>query len=1019
MSKKKSILLLIFLLSRLCGSGSAESVYVATDLNVGMSGPYGMMAGQLLDSNITSRDVGVIYAASMHEVSTALACSSYIFTTDDIVLFSYEDETRVEIYDSVGNPIPVEPNVLDAGEHVYVDTSLGVYIVAGSNKFAVLTGDAMTKKVSGYYAMDANGRGVSREFYTCVPALYEHCEFIIFAYDNGTNVTVQQEIANGVYEDIASFTIDKGEHWANSSISAKYLHITADKPVSALTCYDQSYFVPSADGTWSGTEFYTYVNDIGSWAPPGWPEDLTVIAYNDDTFVSVKNSETQELIWEGTLDGGQAHAESYPKGANKHFTITSNKPVTVSVQPWVVTTTGYYQGAFIPDRGGTGVGTDLIGSSLDGGYLYILAYMDDTRVDLYDSKTESWVASYDINSGDIVNANPGNGLWKIVSNKSVSAYSGWGDLCIAEFAPLAFNKGLSTLEKFGDVKDGDCRWPGDEITYTINYNYPAGPNCYPDFSDVNIMDYLPTEVDFVSAVPEPNEIIDCNKIIWKIGALHPGDEGSITLKVRIKCIESGSTTTNYCEMKSGDEVLNRTYEYISICANYLVVEDFEGYIDGDSIREVWHGTGGADINISTYGDGIIHRGTQAMAITYNNSLSYSETYAEADEIDNVVGTNWRLKDVKVLSVWLHGIGDLRGSYTGTDPYTLEGDGAGIDDTKYDTCYFFYKEIDDLTATVEARVDSIENTNPSAMAGVMMRDKINANSVYYATVVTPDGRVIFMGRSSPGATSSAFANTHGNTPHWVRITRYPTQTPPVKVLAEHANDVGGSPDKWSTIGEELPLYIGPLPTYIGLCVTSNIDGDMCTAELSNVYMAEDTAYYDPDGDDVGDPDTGVDLGSYVYNDPEPMYVGLKDSDSNAIWYYPGSNDANYADPCATRIGTWTEWRIDLNDFVVQGVDVCDVRKIYIGIGDKNNPSSSGSGTVFIDDIRLYLSICPDRPAGDLNCDCAVDCLDLKIMTDEWLSKGCLRTDLYEDGKVDFRDLAILSEKWLENKRWPAW
>jgi len=68
--------------------------------------------------------------------------------------------------------------------------------------------------------------------------------------------------------DIAVFTLNKGQHWDIETLSSQWLHITADKPVSVLTCYDQGYFVPSATGRWNGTEFYTYVSDIQHW--PGF-----------------------------------------------------------------------------------------------------------------------------------------------------------------------------------------------------------------------------------------------------------------------------------------------------------------------------------------------------------------------------------------------------------------------------------------------------------------------------------------------------------------------------------------------------------------------------------------------------------------------------------------------------------------------------------------------------------------------------------------------------------------------------
>jgi hypothetical protein len=78
-----------------------------------------------------------------------------------------------------------------------------------------------------------------------------------------------------------------------------------------------------------------------------------------------------------------------------------------------------------------------------------------------------------------------------------------------------------------------------------------------------------------------------------------------------------------------------------------------------------------------------------------------------------------------------------------------------------------------------------------------------------------------------------------------------------------------------------------------------------------------------------------------NAAERMYVALNDS---AVVYHDN--------PDAAQIATWTEWRIDLQKFAAQGVNLANVNTITIGFGDKNNLQAGGSGMVFFDDIRLY-------------------------------------------------------------------
>jgi hypothetical protein len=73
----------------------------------------------------------------------------------------------------------------------------------------------------------------------------------------------------------------------------------------------------------------------------------------------------------------------------------------------------------------------------------------------------------------------------------------------------------------------------------------------------------------------------------------------------------------------------------------------------------------------------------------------------------------------------------------------------------------------------------------------------------------------------------------------------------------------------------------------------------------------------------------------------MYVVLN---SSAVI----SND----NPDAALINTWIEWRIDLQAFADQGVNLSNVNTITIGFGNRANPTAGGSGMVFFDDIRLY-------------------------------------------------------------------
>jgi hypothetical protein len=85
-----------------------------------------------------------------------------------------------------------------------------------------------------------------------------------------------------------------------------------------------------------------------------------------------------------------------------------------------------------------------------------------------------------------------------------------------------------------------------------------------------------------------------------------------------------------------------------------------------------------------------------------------------------------------------------------------------------------------------------------------------------------------------------------------------------------------------------------------------------------------------------------------NAPEPLYVAIANSaGSSAVAAY---DDAN-----AARAGVWTQWTIPLQTFTDQGVDLANVDTLAIGLGAKaGTTGAGGTGTMYIDDIRLYRS-----------------------------------------------------------------
>jgi hypothetical protein len=82
-----------------------------------------------------------------------------------------------------------------------------------------------------------------------------------------------------------------------------------------------------------------------------------------------------------------------------------------------------------------------------------------------------------------------------------------------------------------------------------------------------------------------------------------------------------------------------------------------------------------------------------------------------------------------------------------------------------------------------------------------------------------------------------------------------------------------------------------------------------------------------------------------NDAEPLYVAISNSTGDPVIVV---NE----DPAAAQAEDWTKWVIPLQTLADQGIDLTDVDKIALGLGNSGNMSTpGGTGKMFFDDIRL--------------------------------------------------------------------
>jgi len=385
---------------------------------------------------------------------------------------------------------------------------------------------------------------------------------------------------------------------------------------------------------------------------------------------------------------------------------------------------------------------------------------------------------------------------------------------------------------------------------------------------------------------------------------------------------------------------------------------------------------------------------------------YSETSALTSGAGGLgIGQDWTRQDIKALSLWFKGNPMRTGSFQENVPifgkYTMIADGADIWDVGpaggpfHDEFHYAYQSLVKTTnwlgaGTITVRVESVENTDAWAKAGIMMRASLFPDANHVMAVITPGQGVSLQFRDQKRGVSTNRQRTGPTAPHWLRLVRDSSWG---NFEAYHANDVSGAPGTWYALPDAdnyTVSTVGVDPNiYVGLCLTSHNASAMCTSVFSDLTItpATGSALMGP----WQDRDIGI-LSNEPNNPAEPMYLALEDLLHNVAVRY-------HDDPNAALIETWTQWNIDLQDFVGINpslrLDLID--KVHIGFGNRVTPTTGGSGCVYFDDIRLYRSRFVPGYYGP----------------DGEPMPGNIDDPNLPDGVVDGKDLSVMAGYWLES------
>ncbi|UCE46744.1 MAG: hypothetical protein JSW47_14160, partial [Phycisphaerales bacterium] len=384
-------------------------------------------------------------------------------------------------------------------------------------------------------------------------------------------------------------------------------------------------------------------------------------------------------------------------------------------------------------------------------------------------------------------------------------------------------------------------------------------------------------------------------------------------------------------------------------ASYLVLDDFENYTDftPNRIFETWLDGWDNPSNGSTMGYaepdfpagehfvevGFVNGGQQSGPMQYGNTGT--ARFSEAT-LPMTSYTDWTSAGVDTLMLSYRGTAP-QGAFAydpAKDVYTITATGTGITGSA-DGFRFAYKKLNG-DGVITARVDSLDNTNIDAMSGVMIRNTLDAGSVFALCGFRAGGQAILTWRTTADTDIAGTVQEpqHPATivlPHWFKLARQGNT-----ITAEHSLD-GAT---WEPVGTATTIAMNQ-QVFVGLAVTANVGAANPATTTSRVTTPTVTGIVDAAGPfgtitDVGMPTNG----------PDDLYVIVEDTAGRtAVVVNPDS-------PTAVQSSAWVQWAIDLQAIADQGVNLSSIKNLTVGVGSRAASAPGGAGTLFIDDIGLH-------------------------------------------------------------------
>jgi len=176
-------------------------------------------------------------------------------------------------------------------------------------------------------------------------------DIVVFSYSDDNYCEIRDSSGSLVAAD----TLMTDEYLFSRDVPDGSCLIAAHKPISVLSGD------PFAQGLgcWYAVDEYsrplsTKLLNVGAKIPPLGDRDAIhqIFAYQDNTYVTIRNLDTDEIVWEGILNDGEYYIHEQPDDFPQVFSIESSLPVNAKTACGV-------NGNYIPAFNGTFTGLEF------------------------------------------------------------------------------------------------------------------------------------------------------------------------------------------------------------------------------------------------------------------------------------------------------------------------------------------------------------------------------------------------------------------------------------------------------------------------------------------------------------------------------------------------------------------------------------------------------------------------------------------------------------------------------------